>query len=200
MCIVSVMPSSHLNFCHPLLLLPSIFPSIRVFSNESAVHIRWPEYWNLTLALASILPMSIQCFFFLRLTDLTPCCPRNSQESSPAPQFEGINSSALWFLYGSVLTAICDYWKDHSLDYPDLFGKRCFAFLLFNTLSFFFSFCHWFPARKQSFNFMAEATICGDFRAQEEEIHLWFHLFPFYLPWNDGAGCNDLRFFVVVVF
>ena len=46
MSIESVMPSSHLILCHPLLLLPSIFPSIRVFSNESALHIRWPKYWS----------------------------------------------------------------------------------------------------------------------------------------------------------
>ena len=46
MSIESVMPSSHLIFCHPLLLLPSIFPSIRVFSNESALRIRWPKYWS----------------------------------------------------------------------------------------------------------------------------------------------------------
>ena len=46
MSIVSVMPSNHLILCHPLFLLPSIFPSIRVFSNESALHIRWPKYWS----------------------------------------------------------------------------------------------------------------------------------------------------------
>ena len=46
MSIVSVMPSSHLILCHPLLLLPSIFPIMRVFSNESALHIRWPKYWS----------------------------------------------------------------------------------------------------------------------------------------------------------
>ena len=46
MSIESVMPSNHLIFCRPLLLLPSIFPSIRVFSNESALHMRWPKYWS----------------------------------------------------------------------------------------------------------------------------------------------------------
>ena len=46
MSIVSVMPSNHLILCHPLLLLPSIFSSIRVFSNKSALHIRWPKYWS----------------------------------------------------------------------------------------------------------------------------------------------------------
>ena len=45
-CIESVMPSNHLILCHPLLLLPSILPSIRIFSNESALHIRWPKYWS----------------------------------------------------------------------------------------------------------------------------------------------------------
>ena len=49
MSIVSVMSSNHLTHCHPLLLLPSIFPSIRVFSNESALHIRWPEYWSFSI-------------------------------------------------------------------------------------------------------------------------------------------------------
>ena len=48
----SMMPSSHLIFCHPLLLLPSINPSIRVFSNESVLHIRWPKYWNFSFSIS----------------------------------------------------------------------------------------------------------------------------------------------------
>ena len=51
MCIKSVMPSSHLILCHPLLLLPSIFPSIRVFSNDSALRIRWPKYWSFSFSI-----------------------------------------------------------------------------------------------------------------------------------------------------
>ena len=58
MSIESVMPSNRLILCLPLFLLPSIFPSIRVFSNESARHIRWPKYWSFTSA--SVLPMNIQ--------------------------------------------------------------------------------------------------------------------------------------------
>ena len=68
MSIESVMPSNHLILCHPLLLLPSIFTSIRVFSNESALHIRWPKYW--ISASASVLPVSIQGWFPLGLTGL----------------------------------------------------------------------------------------------------------------------------------
>ena len=52
MSIESVMPSNHLILCRPLLLLPSIFPSIRVFSNESALHIRWPKYWSFSLSIS----------------------------------------------------------------------------------------------------------------------------------------------------
>ena len=62
------MPSNHLILCHPLLLLPSIFPNIRVFSNESALHIRCPEYWS--FASVSVLPKNIQDWFPLRLTGL----------------------------------------------------------------------------------------------------------------------------------
>ena len=66
MSIESVMPSNHLILCHPLLLPPSIFPSIRVFSNESVHCIRWPKYWN--SASSSVLPMNIQDWFPLRWT------------------------------------------------------------------------------------------------------------------------------------
>ena len=52
MSVASVMPSNHLTLCRPLLLLPSIFPSIRVFSNESALHIRWPKYWSFNFSIS----------------------------------------------------------------------------------------------------------------------------------------------------
>ena len=77
-----VISSNHLILCRPLLLLPSIFPSIRVFSNESVLH------FGGVSALASILPMNIQDWFPLGWTGLSPCCPRDCQESSPTPQFK----------------------------------------------------------------------------------------------------------------
>ena len=67
--IESVMLSNHLILCHPLLLLPSIFPSIRVFSNESVLCIRWPKYWSFSFSI-SILPVNFQDRFPLRLTGL----------------------------------------------------------------------------------------------------------------------------------
>ena len=114
MSIESVMPSNHLLLCHPLLLLPSVFPSIRVFSNESALHIRWPKYWSFSFNISS----SNQHPELILLDGLvgSPCSPRDSQESSPTPQFKSINSLALSFLFSPTLTYLHDYWKNHSLD------------------------------------------------------------------------------------
>ena len=95
--IASVMPSSHLILCHPLLLLPSIFPNIKVFSHESAVHIRWSKYRSFSFSVVP--PKSIQGWLPLRLTGLISLL---FQESSPAAQFNSINSLALWsFLWSS---------------------------------------------------------------------------------------------------
>ena len=106
--IKSVMPSSHLILCSPLLLLPSIFPSIRVFSNASILHIRWPKYWGFSF--------SVSCYNEYSGLVSSPFCPRDSQESSPTPQFKTINSLALSFPYSPTLTSIHDYWKNQSFD------------------------------------------------------------------------------------
>ena len=81
--IESMMPSNRLILSHPLHLLPSNFPSIRVFMNRSALCIKWPKYWSFSSA--SVLTMNIQGWFPLELADLISCSPRDSQESSPAP-------------------------------------------------------------------------------------------------------------------
>ena len=96
MSIESVMPSNHLILCCPLLLLPSIFTNIRIFSNESALRIRWPHIG--VSASTSVFPMNTQDWFPLGWLVGSHCHPRDSQESSPTPQFKSINSSALSFL------------------------------------------------------------------------------------------------------
>ena len=113
--IESVMPSSHLILCRPLLLLPPIPPSIRVFTNESTLHIRWPKYWSFSF---SIIPSKeIPGLIAFRNGLLgSPCSPRDSQEASPTPHFKSINSSMLSFLSSPTLTSIHDYWKNHSFD------------------------------------------------------------------------------------
>ena len=128
------MPSNHLILCRPLLLLPSIFPSTRVFSNRSVLCIRWPEYWSFSFSISPSSEYSGLISFG------SPSSPRDSQESSPTPQFKSINSSVLSFLYSSTLTSIHDYWKNHSFDYMDFVGKV--MSLLFNTLCrFVIAFC-----------------------------------------------------------
>ena len=111
MCIESVMLSNHLILCHPLLLLPSIFPSIRVFSNESALPIRWPKYWS--FGFNNSPSNNIQDWLSLGWIIGSPCHSRDSQESSPTPQFKSLNSWVLSFLYTLTLTSIHDYWKNH---------------------------------------------------------------------------------------
>ena len=80
MCIKSVMPSNHLILCHPLLLPPSIFPSIRVFSDESVLHIRWPKDWSFSFSISSVqLSRSV-------LSDsLRPHGPQHSRPPCPSP-------------------------------------------------------------------------------------------------------------------
>ena len=120
MSIQLVMPSSHLILCcpllllcRPLLLLPLIFPSIRVFSNESVLRIRCPKYWSFSFSTSNeysgLISLSIDWLDLL-------CSPEDSQESFPTPQFKSINYSMLSFLYSPTLTSIQDYRKNQSFD------------------------------------------------------------------------------------
>ena len=110
--IESVTPSNHLILCRPLLLPLSIFPSIRVFSNEPVLHIRWPKYWSFSFSICPSNEYSGLISFRMDWLDLLQS--RGSQESSPTPQFKSINPSVFNFLYGPTLTSIHDYWKNHS--------------------------------------------------------------------------------------
>ena len=101
----SVMPSNHLILCCPLLLLPSIFPSIRVFSNESVLHIRWPKYWNFSISLSPFNEYSGLISLRIDWFDLF-ASPGDFQESCPTPQFESFNSWELSLFYGLTLTSV----------------------------------------------------------------------------------------------
>ena len=97
--IESVKPSNHLILCRPLLLLPSIFPSIRVFSNESALHIKWPKYWSFSFSISPSNEHPGLISFRVDWSDLR-AVQGTLKSSSPAPHFKSINSLALNFLYG----------------------------------------------------------------------------------------------------
>ena len=129
--IESVMPSNHLNLCRPLLLLPSIFPGIKVFFNESVLCIRCQSIG--VSASASVLPVNIQDWFPLGWTRLFFLQSKGlSKEFHPTPQFKSIKSSALRFLYGPTLTSTRDHWKNYSFHHADLCWWMS---LLFNMLS-----------------------------------------------------------------
>ena len=136
MSIELVMPSNHLILCFPLLLLPSIFPSIRGFSNESVLCIRWPKYWSFSYSISpSNTSKEYSGLISFRLNWLvgSPWSPRDFQECFQTLQFKSINSSALSFLYSPTLTSIHDYWKNIALTRWTFAGKV--MSLLFNMLS-----------------------------------------------------------------
>ena len=94
--IESVIPSNHLILCCPILLLPSIFPSIRVFFSESALHIRWSDYWSFSFNISPSNKYSGLISFGINRFDLLAV--QDSQESSPSLQFESISSSAFFMV------------------------------------------------------------------------------------------------------
>ena len=109
MSIKPVMPSNHLIHCCPLLLLPYIFPNIRVFSKESVLHIRWLKYWNFSFSISPSDQYSGLISFMMDW--LAPWSTKDAQEFSPTPQ-----ELVLSFLYGPILISIYDSWKNHSFD------------------------------------------------------------------------------------
>ena len=107
----AIQPSHPLSY--PFFLLPSIPPSIRVFSNESALRMRWPKYWSFSFSISPSNEHPGLISFRMDWLDLLAV--QGTLESSPTPQFKSINSSVL-NLYGPTLTSIHDYWKNHSFD------------------------------------------------------------------------------------
>ena len=114
MSVESVMLSNHLVLCHPLLLLPSVFPSIRVFSNESALCIRWPKYWSFSFSINPSNEYSGLISFRIDWFDLFAV----QETLKSLLQHHSSKASILWrsAFFPVQLTSIHDYWKNHSLD------------------------------------------------------------------------------------
>ena len=106
--IESVMPSNHLILCHPLLFPHTIFSSIRVFSSESVLRIRWPKDWSLGFSISPSNEYLVLISFRIHRLDLLAV--KGTFNSSPMPKFKSINSSALSFLCSPTLTSLHDYW------------------------------------------------------------------------------------------
>ena len=112
--IKSVMPSSHLILYRPLLLLPPIPPSIRVFSNESTLHMRWPKYWSFSFSISP--SKEIPGLISFRIDWLDLLAVQGTLRSLLQHHSSKVSILALSFLYSPTLTSIHDYWKNHSLD------------------------------------------------------------------------------------
>ena len=114
MSVESVIPSNHLISCRPLLLPPSVFPSIRIFSNESALRITWPKYWNFSFSIGSSNEYSGMIYFRIDWFDLLAV--QGTLKS--LLQHHSSKASILWHSISFIvhLTSIHDYWKNHIFD------------------------------------------------------------------------------------
>ena len=134
MSIESVMPFNHLILCHPLLLLPSIFPGIRVFFSDSALCIRWPKYWSFSFSITpskehpGLISFKMDWLDLLAVQGtLKSLLQHHSSKASM------LQRSA--FFYCSALTSIHDYWKNHSFDYMELCQQSFCSLICYLGLS-----------------------------------------------------------------
>ena len=176
MSIESVMPSNHLILCHPLLVLPSIFPSIRVFSNESALCIRWPNYWSFSFNISPSNEYSGLVSFRMDWLDLLAV--QGTLKS--LLQHRSSKASILQHSAFFILQLSHPYMttgKTIALTRQTFVGKVMSLF--FNMLS---RLVIVFLPRSKCLNFMVAVTICSDFGAPQNKVCHCFHCFPIYSP------------------
>ena len=176
MSIESVMPSSHLILCHPLLLLPPIPPSIRVFSGESTLRMRWPKYWSFSFSIIPSKEIPGLMSFKMDWLDLLAV--------------QGTLKSLLQHHSSKASILQCSAFFIVQLSHPYMTTGKTIALtrwtfvgkvmsLLFNMLSRLFI---TFPSKEQaSFNFMAAVTICSDLGDPKNKVShcfMFLHLFP----------------------
>ena len=189
MSIKLVIPSNHLILCCPLLLLPSVFPSIRVFTKESVLHIRWPKFWSFSFSINHFNVYSGLISFRMDWLDLLAV----HGILKSLHQHHSSKASILWC---SALFIV-------HLSHPHMSTGKTIALtrrnlidkvmsLLFNMLSRLV--IDFLPRSKASFNFMAAVTICSDFGAPKNKVSHCFHCFSIYLPLNGGTGYHELSF------
>ena len=186
----AVMPSNHLILCCPLLLPSSIFSSIRVFSNKSALCIKWPKYWSFSFSISPYNESSGLNSFRIDWLDLLEV----QGILKSLLQHHSSKASIVWcsVFFMVQLTSIHDYWKTIAWTIW-IFVSKVMPLLL-HTLS---RFVIGFLPRSKRLNFMTAVTICSDFGAQENKVCHCFHFFPFYLPQSDGARCHNLFFLML---
>ena len=189
--IESVMPSSHLILCHPLLLLPSIFHSIRVFSNESVLHIRWPKYWSFSFSISPSSEYSGLISFRIDWFDLL--AGKGTLKS--LLQHHTSKASVLWHSTFSIVHISLPYittGKSIALATRTFVG--IVMSLLFNTLSRFV--IAFLPRSKCLLISWLQSPSAVILEPKKIVCHC-FHCLPSYLPWSDETRCHDLCFLYV---
>ena len=183
--IESMMPTNHLILCCPLLLLPSIFPNIRVFSNELALRIRWPKYWSFSISpsdeYSRLISFMIDWFDLLEVQGTLKSLLQHHSLKASIPQHSAFFMIQLSYPYMTTGKTI-------ALTMQTFVSKV--MSLLFNMLSRLV--IAFLPRSKRLF--MAAVTICSDFGARENKVCHCFHCFPIYLLWSDGTRCHGLSF------
>ena len=169
------MPANHLILCHPLLLLPSIFPSIRIFVNESALHIRWPKYWSFSFSISpsnkysGLTSFVMDCLYLLAVQGtLKSLLQHHSSKASILwhSAFFVVQLSHPYMTTGKTIALTRWVFVDKVMS------------LLFNMLSRCFIA---FLPRNKCLLILSAVTICSDFGAQENKVCHCFHCFPTYL-------------------
>ena len=187
MSIESVMPSNHLILCHPLLLLPPIPPSIRVFSGESALWIRWPKYWSFSFNISPSNEHPGLISFRMDWLDLL------AVQGTLKSLLQHYSSKASILRHSAFFTV--------QLSQPYMTTGKTIALtrrtfidkvmsLLLNMLSRLV--ITFLP--KSNHLLISRQWFCSDFGAQKIKFSVSFHCFSIYLPWSDGSRCHDLSF------
>ena len=186
--IESVMPSSHLILCHPLLLLPPIPPSIRVFSNESTLRVRWPKYWSFSFSISPSNEHPGLISFRMDWLDLL------ADQGTLKSLLQHLSSKASILWHSAFFTV--------QLSHPYMTTGKTIALtrwtfvgkvisLLFNMLSRLVII--FLPKSKRLLISWLQSPSAVILEPQNKVWHC-FHCFPIYFPWSDGTRCHDLSF------
>ena len=195
MSIELVIPSNYLILCRPLLLLPSVFPSIRDFSNESVLHIRWPKYWNFSFNISPSNEHSGLISFRMDWLDLFAV-----QGTLKSLQHHSSKASVLQCSAFFIVQLSHPYMttgKTIALTRWTFVGKV--MSLLFNMLS---RLVITFLARNKCLLISwlkSPSTVILEPPPLQNKVWYYFHSFPIYFPWSNGTRCHDLRFLNVEI-
>ena len=189
MSIESVMPSSHLILCHPLLLLPPIPPSIRVFSNESVLCIRWPKYWSFSFSISPSNEYSGLITFRMDWLDLLAVqgtlkslLQHHSSKASILQRsaFFTVQLSQPYMTTGKTIALTRWTFADKVMSLlSNMLSRLVITFL---------------PRSKHLLTSWLQLQSAVILEPSKNKVWHCFHCFPIYFPWSDGTGCHDLSF------